>query len=178
LKLSLENLPWHDKEPTLELLEAQAIMGDGLWKEAATDFFAEKRGAEQTGGKVPMGIQKFINSLVDKRFKDAGWDGELGRFYKKDTWVRISFRHVSTIDADLLSAIKLWKKEGVEGLAIFYATSSFLRIISPRDANSLCSYEKLRIAALDLKNVVELPLFIGKMKPHSTLDPEVMDAIL
>ena len=40
MRLLFEKMPWHDVQPSVELLEAQTLLGNSLWKEAATDFFA------------------------------------------------------------------------------------------------------------------------------------------
>ena len=106
------------------------------------------------GQWLPKGVQPYLNRLLEARFAAAAWEGRDGRFRKEDTWVRVTFRHQMSLGADFLDAMRLAKKEGVGEVAICAATTTFLTLISPNDAKTLVSYEKLISLAAELHGVL------------------------
>ena len=82
-----------------------------------------------------------------------------------------------SLGSDFLDALRVNRKEGVSHLLIAAASSDFLKLISPNDAGALVSFEKLWSQTAELKGVVDIPLFIGRLTPSSALPREVAAAI-
>jgi hypothetical protein len=177
MKLALTPAPWVSTAPGPELLEAVEILGDGVWRAAAIDFFARREARLRAGQQAPKGIQPFLNDVVDARFARAGWEGASGRFRKHTTWVRVTFRHSMSLGSDFIDALKVVRKEHVDQAAICAATFDFLRLISPNDAAALVSYERLWTQTSELRGVIDIPLFIGELSPRSTVPSDVAEAI-
>src|SRR5437660_11907974 len=113
MKVHLEGAPWTSEQPSEVLREAIDILGRDVWREAAIEFYAERRAKEQRRLRTPKGIQPFLNGVIDRRFEENGWSGTSGRFRKKSTWVRVTFRHQMSIGSDFMDALRLHVKEGV-----------------------------------------------------------------
>lgn len=177
MKATLDRAPWHRESPGHLLREAIGIIGDGTWREAATEFYAERATRLRHGKQAPKGIQSFLNAVLRRRFEGSDWDTHRGRFLKGDTWVRVTFRHQMSLGSDFLDALKVVKREGMQQVAILAASRGFLSLVTPNDADVLVSYEKLAIQTADLSGCLDIPLFIGKLDPKSTLPDEVARAI-
>ena len=129
------------------------------------------------GRPEPMGIQAFLNEVLDERFRAAGWEGSEARYRLGNTWVRVTFRHQMGLGSDLLDAVRLSSLEGIDQCVILGAPLSFLRIISPKDAGSLTSFEKLSSQVAQLQGAVSPPLLIGSVVPVSKLSKPVHDQV-
>jgi len=169
----LQTAPWYKAAPTLELREACEVLGDGVWREAAVNFYAERSARVKRGLSAPKGIQSFLNRTIGERFEAAGWDSLDGRYLKNSTWVRVTFRHQMSLGSDILDAVRLHAKENLSQVAILAAESGFLRLVTPNDAAALVSFEKLRVAVAELEGVVKIPLIIGALSPTSDLPAEI-----
>jgi hypothetical protein len=65
------------------------------------------------------------------------------------------------LGSDLLDAVRLSSLEHVEQCVILAAPMDFLKVISPRDAGSLSSFEKIVFQTAQLEGAVSPPLLIG-----------------
>ena len=79
-----------------------------------------------------------------------------------------------SLGSDLLDAIRVHTKEKYQQVAILAAESGFLRLISPNDVNALVTFEKLRMAVVDLQGVVSPPLYIGALTAFSEVPSEIL----
>src|SRR5436309_7367856 len=79
MKVHLEHAPWTSEQPSAVLREAVDILGRDVWREAAIEFYAERRAKEQRRLRTPKGLQPFLNSVIDRRFEENGWSGTSGR---------------------------------------------------------------------------------------------------
>lgn len=173
MRVGLLPAPWYCVEPNPELTEACAILSDGVWRDSAVGFYANRAALLRRGKSAPKGMQAELNRVIDTRFADAGWIGSDGRFVKGSTWVRVTFRHQMSLGSDFLDAAKVCAKEGCTQAAILAGESDWLQVVSPNDWRALVSFEKLRIAAAELQGVLELPLFVGSLRGESPLPPGV-----
>jgi len=173
VQVGLLSAPWYEGPPTPELLEACAILGDDVWRDAAVGFYAERAARLRRGKTAPKGIQAELNRVIAKRFQEAGWVGEEGRFLSHRTWVRVTFRHQMSLGSDILDAARLAAREGCEQVAIIAAEADFLKVITPNDAAALVSFEKLRIAVAELQGVLTTPLYLGALSPSSTVPADI-----
>ena len=174
MRVNLLLAPWYEAQPTVELTEACAILGDHVWREAAIDFYAIRAARLKRGRSAPKGMQSQLNRIIESRFKDAKWLVAGGRFVKNGTWVRVTFRHQMSLGSDFLDAAKVCAKEGCVQAAILAGESEWLRLVTPNDYRALVTFEKLRIAVAELQGVLDTPLYIGSLSGRSELPEEIV----
>lgn len=177
MKVTIQKPTWYKEDLTSESVEAINLL-NGVWREACSHFAAATSTKLANGKKAPMGIQQFINELIDERFLESGWEGKDAKFRKGETWVLISFRHQMSLGSDLYNALWLWKRNGVKQALLLAATIDFLRVITPLDANSLTSFERYAGAMSQMTGAFEPPIIIGALEPNSKLEPKVAELVL
>lgn len=175
MKVDLHPAPWFDGKPSSGLKEAVELL-DGAWLDAAMDWFTVTLSPGRSGSG-PKGLQPFINRVLESRFAAEGWFTHDGRFLKDDVWVRVTFRHQMSLGSDLIDALKVRNKENVQQVAILAASHEFLGIITPNDQNVLTSFEKLDMNVRDLEGCLDIPLFLGRLTPKTSLPAEVLKAL-
>ena len=176
MKAELKRPSWYSDAPTDETIEALSLM-NGIWNEAATRFAAIRSVQEAKGKITTFGIQKHINEIIDERFPANEWEGRNSRYRKGDTWVRITFRHQMSVGAELFDVIKMTGKEKVKQSLLLAASNDFLKIVSPRDAGSLTSFEKLAQEMGYMGGTTEVPLILGCLTPISALSGPVHELV-
>lgn len=176
MRAELQWTPWYQGDASGETLDAIELL-DGTWSEAASRYATIKLVRAADGRNEPKGIQAFLNQVIDEKFSEAGWDGAEGRFRLSNTWVRITFRHQMGLGSDFLDATRLAALEGVEQCVLLGAPLDFLRVISPRDAGALSSFEKIVFQAAQLNGAISPPLLIGALQPVSRLSRHVQDVV-
>ena len=176
MKVTVQKATWYKNDLTPESVEAINLL-NGVWREACNHFAASTnlRTANKKSG--PMGIQQFINQTIDERFLESGWEGQNARFRKSSTWVSISFRHQMSLGSDLYNALWLWKRGDVKQVLLLAATLDFLRVITPKDAGSLTSFEKYAAALSHMTGAFDPPIVIGALEPNSKLDRKVAELV-
>ena len=170
MRLTLSRPPWVSPELAVSTADGERLL-DGTWSEAAQRYAADRAAKLAARKRPPIGVQPFLNRVIDERFEADGWFGGSGRFVKERVWLRITFRHQMSLGADVVDALKVIKKGIAEVAIIAAADHEFLRVVSPNDAAALTSYEKLRAEFLDLEGVIDVPLLLGRLTPRSDLPP-------
>lgn len=165
--------PWVRTQKTAETAEAIEILKDEVWKEASVLFAAERDAKMSLGRSAPKGMQRYLNDVIVKRFTSNVWIGEAGYFFKGKTWVRVTFRHQMSLGSDILDAIKVCKKEGMEQAVILAANKKTLDLISPNDANAIVSFEKLEREIINLNGALDIPLLYGELTPISSASNDI-----
>ena len=160
-----------------ELLEAQDLL-NGSWSASCEAYAAKYWACEALGKKPPMGVQPFLNSVLDERFEEAGWVGGDGRYTKSDTWFRVTFRHQMSLGSDLIDGLLLSKRERIKQIVVAAAAPDFARIITPRDANSIVNFEKLDAYFARAKEIFAVDAAIGRLTISQSPPPEVNNLIL
>lgn len=173
MRATLYSAPWCDIELTDEGIEALQIIGDNVWRDASIQFAGARDVKNRAGKSAPKGMQRYLNDILKKRFLDKGWDGDAGYFVKESTWVRITFRHQMSLGSDIVDAIKVCKKEGMELAMIFAATRQTLNLVSPNDAAALISFEKLQREVFCLDGAIDIPLVIGELIPMTSASKDI-----
>ena len=168
MKVRLVRPSWYKSEPTAETNEGVNLL-DGIWREATNLFIIQGEVRKGLGKSEPLGIQPFLNDVISQRFLDSGWTGDEGRFTKGQTWLRITFRHQMSLGSDFYDAIRLPKAEDIKQCVILAADDDFLKVITPRDWRSLCSFSKLSAQLAQMDGSFSPPLLIGELKPFSAL---------
>ena len=165
--------PWVKARMTIETEEAIELIKDDVWKDASILFAAERETKLRSNKSAPKGMQRYLNDVIVKRFTSNGWIGEAGYFFKGKTWVRITFRHQMSLGSDILDAIKVCKKEGMEQAVILAANKKTLDLISPNDANAIVSFEKLEREIISLNGALDIPLLYGELTPFSSASSDI-----
>lgn len=178
MKTKLVACPWMNPKMTEEAQEAIEIIEDEVWKEASILFASEREAKQRVGKTAPKGMQRYLNDTLAKKFTSKGWIGGDGYFFKEKTWIRATFRHQMSLGSDILDAIKVCKKEGIELAIILAANRKTLDIITPNDASALVSYEKLKNEIWSLNGALDIPLLIGELSPTSSASDDINGELL
>ncbi|MGI6033591.1 MAG: hypothetical protein ACOX69_09265 [Coriobacteriales bacterium] len=178
MKVELYTPPWGAPEMTNEGQEAIEIIGDNLWAESSVEFYAERDAKLRNGKRAPKGMQATLNKLLVKKFKEKDWLADSGYFLKKDTWVRITFRHQMSLGSDFIDAQKVCALSNVKLAIILAADRQTLDIITPNDSAAIISFEKLQREVIGLNGVIDIPLLYGKLTPKThaaqTIESQLM----
>ena len=177
MKVRLVAPPWGAPALTEEAKEAVRLMGSNVWADASVDFYAKRDAKVKAGKRAPKGLQQTLNSIIEARFKKAGWEGDSGYFVKGETWIRITFRHQMSLGSDIIDALKVCKKEGIRLAIIMAANRNTLNVISPNDAAALVSFEKLEREVAGLEGVTDIPLLVGELTPSSSASEVINDSL-
>lgn len=172
MKIRLVRPSWNQDQPTNETKELSNLL-DGVWRESANLFYLESKLCKSKGKSGPLGLQPFLNETINQRFIDNSWEGMDGRFSKNRTWIRVTFRHQMSLGSDFFDAIRLAKSENFEQCVLLAADDDFLRVITPRDWRSLCSFSKMSAQLAQLEGFFDTPLMIGELKPNSNLSTDL-----
>ena len=176
MKVAIKRAAWYKEDLSLDSVEAIEILS-GSWREACGHFAVATEAKLARGKKGPMGIQHFLNGVINERFLSSGWEGMNAKFRKGDTWVSISFRHQMSVGSDLYNALCLWRRGNIKQILILAATLDFLRVITPLDAQSLASFEKFTTAMSQMTGAFEPPIIVGALEPESVLDKKVAELV-
>lgn len=173
MRVRLVSAPWCHPKLTDEGIEAIQIIGDDVWKDASIQFAGVRDAKSRAGKSAPKGMQRYLNDILKDRFLEKDWDGDAGYFVKGHTWVRITFRHQMSLGSDIVDAIKVCKKEGMELAMILAASRQTLNLVSPNDAAALTSFEKLQREIFSLDGAIDIPLVIGELTPMTSASKDI-----
>lgn len=177
MKTRLLASPWTKPQITNETAEAIEILKDDVWKDASIFFAAEREAKINSGKNAPKGMQRYLNDVITERFNSNGWIGDAGYFVKESTWIRVTFRHQMSLGSDILDAIKVCKKEGIQQAVILAANKKTLDLISPNDASAMVSFEKLEREIMSLNGALDIPLLFGELTPATSASDEINDEL-
>ena len=177
MKTRLLASPWTQPQLTRETVEAIELLQNNVWKDASVLFAAERDSKLRSGRSAPKGMQRYLNDVIAKRFLENGWIGGAGYFFKGKTWVRITFRHQMSLGTDILDAIKVCKKEGMEQAVILAANRKTLDLITPNDAAAIVSFEKLEREIMSLNGALDIPLLFGELTPLSSASSDINEEL-
>jgi hypothetical protein len=151
-------------------LENLCTIFEGSWGQAIAEFNAANSVRRSQGVKEALGMQSSLNNVLGDVMSRAGWAGSDGRFSEGESWIRFSFRHSMSQGSDFFDAQKQLHGEGFNCVGLIYAPNQILTRISPRDGNSLCSFER---ASLEMREMEEmfphLPIWLGRLTPTDYL---------
>jgi len=166
---------WLDA-PDVDLSKVNEVL-EGSWAEAATNYAAEWTAQRSVGKRGPVGIQKFLNSVIDRRFQKAGWNAYASTYSSNQLWFRVTFRHQMSAGSNFLEGLKAVGRYDFRVAVIAAATRDFLEIISPADAPALTSFEKVKAELNDLKGLITTPILVAALHPSSVPRARTMDAV-
>lgn len=169
--------PWGAPKVTKEVEEAVEAIGDDVWADSCVRFYAQRDAKIRVGKRAPKGMQGTLNEVIADKLFAKGWEGDLGYYVKGCTWVRVTFRHQMSLGSDIIDAIKVCKKEGMELAVILAASREALDVISPNDAGALTSFEKLQSEIWSLDGAIDIPLLIGELSPMTAPSQIISDEL-
>lgn len=162
--------------PEVNLAEINGLL-EGSWAEAASDYAADWRAKALVGRRGPVGVQKYLNAVLDNRFREAGWGAYASTYTTSSIWWRFTFRHQMSAGSNFLEALKVVGRFDFRVAVIAAATREFLEVISPADAASLTSFEKLQAELVDLEGIVSAPVVVAALRPCSSPSGVSMQAL-
>lgn len=178
MNIRLVAAPWGSPDLSADVEEAIKIINDNIWRDASIQFYSVRDSKQKMGKTTPKGMQRYLNDVLKERFNSYGWDGEAGYFFKNKTWIRITFRHQMSLGSDIVDAIKVCKKEGMEVAIILAANRKTLDLISPNDASAIVSFEKLQNEILSLDGAIDIPLIIGELTSRTSASEDINQELL
>lgn len=131
----------------------------------------------EEGRKSAQGKQSTLNSIFRDKFKEKKWEIEKNvfsdpendlvlDFYKRSVGVDVAFNHRSFIGGDLLRLQAAAEVKNLIKVGVYICgTKEFCKFLSPKDANSLVSYERAKWYLQSFYPVITVPvLLIGLSK--------------
>ncbi len=162
-------------EPDQALLDDISESVSTVWALAAGDFYARHVAAVAREIKPPLGIQPFINDRLDYELPSSGWEGSEGRFTKDNAWLRITFRHAMSLGSDFMDGLLLAYREGIRVAVIAAPSREFARLVTPRDAGAIITYERLEEYFSRAHPLFQIPLVIARLSEGEGLPPQVTE---
>jgi hypothetical protein len=145
----------------------------GVWKSAATEFYARFVALSAHGKNPPLGMQPVINSQLNEMMVAKGWQGSSGRFIKDNVWLRITFRHQLSLGSDFMDALLVAHREQMQALVIAAPSIEFAQLITPRDFKAITTFDKLETYFNRAQDLYQVPLAIGRLEPDERLDSAI-----
>lgn len=142
--------------------------------EKVLQSFIETNGKRSSEKKKPMqGKQRILNEYFRTGFLSSGWDEEKKvfggegendlriDFWKRSVGVDVAFNHRSFIGGDLLRFQAAAEVANIMKLGIYIcARKSFLKELSPKDYNSLVSFERTQWYLENFSPVLTVPVLL------------------
>ena len=82
-----------------------------------------------------------------------------------------------SLGADILDAIKVCKKEGMQQAVILAANRKTLDLITPNDAAAIVSFEKLEREIMSLNGALDIPWLFGELTPMSSASKDINEEL-
>jgi len=162
-------------EPEEGLLDDIFESVSNIWAQSAGDFYARHVAAVARGIKPPLGIQPFINNRLDAELPASGWEGSEGRFTKDSTWLRITFRHAMSLGSDFMDGLLLAYREGIRVAVIAAPSIEFAKLVTPKDAGAIVTYERIEEYFSRAHPLFQIPLVIGRLSEGQGCPPQVTE---
>lgn len=135
-------------------------------------FQRENEQRAQAGRKAAQGKQSTINAMFREEFSRRGWEVEKNvfndpdndltlDFWKRNVGVDIAFNHRSYIGGDLLRLQAAAEVKNVINVGVYVCpTKKFARMVSPKDASTMVSYERARWYFHNFYPVLTAPIWL------------------
>jgi len=135
-------------------------------------YFKENDARVKKSAKPAMGKQATINLMFKEAFVNRGWEFEKNvfndpgndlaiDFWKRSVGVDIAFNHRSFIGGDLLRLQAGAEVKNMIIMGVYVCpTKEFAKIVSPKDASSMVSYERARWYLENFYSVLTVPILL------------------
>lgn len=128
------------------------------------------------GKKPAQGKQSTINVMFKEEFEKRGWEVEKNifndphndlaiDFWKRNVGVDVAFNHRSFIGGDLLRIQAGAEVKNVVNVGVYICpTKAFARLVSPKDAATMVSYERAIWYLENFYQVLTAPILLIGLK--------------
>jgi hypothetical protein len=152
--------------------EIEEVIKSISYDEVIVEFNRTTNVRKQAGGKLPQGKQSTINAMFRKAFIHYGWEFEKDvfndstndlaiDFWKRNVGVDVAFNHRSFIGGDLLRFQAAAEVKNIIKVGVYICPKKeFARIVSPKDCNSLVSYERTKWYFENFYQVLTAPVLL------------------
>ena len=137
---------------------------------AEFDLNNERRVA--AGKRCAQGKQSTINTLFRSEFSKRGWETEKNvfddpgndlaiDFWKRNVGIDVAFNHRSFVGGDLLRFQAAAEVKNVINAGVYICpTKEFARIVSPKDGNSIVTFQRTRWYLDNFYPVLTAPILL------------------
>ena len=125
-----------------------------------------------SGLKEAQGKQSTLNAIFREEFAKFGWETEKNvfndpindltiDFWKRQVGIDVAFNHRSFIGGDLLRLQAAAEVKNVINVGVYICpTKDFVKVVSPKDASSMVSYERTRWYLENFYPVLTAPILL------------------
>lgn len=136
------------------------------------EFEQENQRRTAAGKRPAQGKQSTINALLKVEFSKRDWETEKNvfndpgndlaiDFWKRNVGVDVAFNHRSFVGGDLLRLQAAAEVKNVINAGVYISpTKEFARIVSPKDGNSMVSYERTQWYLENFYPVLTAPILL------------------
>ncbi|MGJ4754738.1 BglII/BstYI family type II restriction endonuclease [Leptospira kmetyi] len=137
-----------------------------------TRFNSMNKERRSESKKESQGKQAALNSLFKEYFIATGWEPEKAvfadpehdlvmDFWKTDFGIDVAFNHRSFLGGDLLRLQAAAEVKSIIKVGVYIcATKEFAKYLSPKDGNSIVSFERVRWYLENFYPVITTPIYV------------------
>jgi hypothetical protein len=155
--------------------EIEEVIKAISYNDVISEYEIENEELLKIGKKTTQGRQKKINSRFRDEFLKKGWEkeksvfGDINQseqdlkidFFKRRIAVDVAFNHRSFIGGDLLRLQAAAEVTNIIKAGVYIcATKNFIKKISPKDGNSLVSFERTEWYLQKFYPVITVPILL------------------
>jgi Restriction endonuclease BglII len=152
--------------------EIEQVIQSIFFEDVLLRYTQENERRRTSGCKEAQGKQSIINAIFRKEFAKFGWEIEKNvfsdpindltiDFWKRKVGIDVAFNHRSFIGGDLLRLQAAAEVKNVINVGVYICpTKEFARVVSPRDASSMVSYERTKWYFENFYPVLTAPILL------------------
>ena len=152
--------------------EIEQVIQSVSFEDVLSRFKQENERRKESGRKEAQGRQSTINIMFREEFAKHDWEIEKNvfndptndltiDFWKRKVGVDVAFNHRSFIGGDLLRLQAAAEVKNVINVGVYIcSTKDFVKVISPKDASSMVSYERTKWYLENFYPVLTAPILL------------------
>jgi hypothetical protein len=152
--------------------EIERVIQSVSFDDVLARFEQENEHRKSSGRKEAQGKQSTINAIFREEFAKFGWEIEKNvfndpindltiDFWKRQVGIDVAFNHRSFIGGDLLRLQAAAEVKNVINVGVYICpTKDFVKVVSPKDASSMVSYERTRWYLENFYPVLTAPILL------------------
>jgi hypothetical protein len=152
--------------------EIERVIQLVLFEDVLARFEQENKHRKNSGRKEAQGKQSTINAIFREEFAKFGWEIEKNvfndpindltiDFWKRKVGIDVAFNHRSFIGGDLLRLQAAAEVKNVINVGVYICpTKDFAKVVSPKDASSMVSYERTKWYLDNFYPVLTAPILV------------------
>jgi Restriction endonuclease BglII len=156
--------------------EMEQVIQSVSFEDVLKRFTQENEQRRGSGRKEAQGKQSIINAMFREGFNKLGWEIEKNvfndpindltiDFWKRKVGIDVAFNHRSFISGDLLRLQAAAEVKNVINVGVYIcATKDFVKVVSPKDASSMVSFERSKWYLENFYPVLTAPILLIGLK--------------